>query len=215
MKLIMLNVTFTSVDSQPSTAKEPSLTFSALNCATLFLYRYLSLSSTFMSGSVVCSPEPAQVLLALNLSILLGGNLPRTLCSGVWSAGIWGINRATSMDYSTSLAAEPPATGRTLYCSTLLTDWSLAFRDTLMSSSISYSTEAPPSVLAVHLVLWLSGYLLLVVLITKHLVIYGMPTSPVGGFLIRVFLYYTYSLEVLAYLVSPSLSRSSSVTGSR
>ena len=135
------------MDSQPSTAEEPSLTCSALNCATLFLYRSLSLSAVH---SVVCSPEPAQALLALNRSVLLGGNLPCTLCSGVWSAGVWGINRATSMDYSTSLAAEPPATGRALYCSTLLTDWYLAFRDTLISSSISRcgsSSHTPGSAL--------------------------------------------------------------------
>ena len=188
MTWIMLNVRFTSVDSQPSTAEEPSLTCSALNCATLFLYRSLSLSYTFMSGSVACSPEPAQAFLALNLFILLGGILPRTSCSGVRSAGVWGISRATSMDYSTSLAAEPPAAGRALYCCTLLTDWSLAFHDTLVSSSISLSAEAPPTLLAVHLVLWLSEHLLLAVMLTKPLAIDGTTTGPVGGFLIPIFL---------------------------
>ena len=215
MTWIMLNVMFTSVDSQPSTAEEPSLTCSALNGATLFLYRSFSLSYIFMSGSVACSPEPVQALLALNQSVLLGGILPRTSCSGVRSAGVWGINRATSMDYSTSLAAEPPAAGRAFYCSTLLTDWSLVFRDTLVSSSISLPAEAPPTILAVNLVLWLSGHLLLAVLITKPLAIDGTPTSPVGSFLKPIFLRYSYSLEVLAYLVSPSLSRSSRGMGFR
>ena len=177
--------------ASPSTAEGPSLTCSALNCATLFLYRSLSLIYTFMSGLVACSPEPAQAFLALNLYVLLGGILLRTSCSGVLSAGVWRINMATSMDYSTSLAAEPPAAGRALYCSTLLTDWSLTFHGTLVSSSISLSEEAPPTLLAVHLVLWLSavsGHLLLAVLITKPLTIDGTPTGPVRGFLISIFL---------------------------
>ena len=185
---MILNVRFTSVDSQTSPAEEPSLTCSALNCAMLLLYWLLSLSCTLMPGSVACSPEPAQAFLALYLTGLLGGVLPCTLCSGVRSVGIWGISRTTSMDCSTPLAVEPSAASRALYCSMLLTDWSLALHGTLVSSSISLSEEAPPTFLAVHLVLWLSGHLLLAVLTLKPLAVDGTPTGPMGGFLVPIFL---------------------------
>ena len=185
---MMSIVRFTSVDNQTSSTEEPSLTSSALNCAMLFLYWSLSLSCTLMPGSVACSPEPAQVLLALYLSVLLSGVLSGTSCSGVWSAGIWGINRVTSMDSSSSLAAEPPAADRALHSSMLLIYWSLMLCGTLVSSSIYLSVEAPPTTLAVHLALRLSGHLLLAVLILKPLAVDGTPTGPVGSFLIPILL---------------------------